>query len=180
MEPCCRRQEASRGHLRCHRLSFLAASSFFRLGGYALFAGTPTVDLPLCRRLGCSLSRPPSCAPFQPHPRHTTVPPRPCRHPEFSSSLTSSLGSGHHFFVALFHHDSGPVASWESRALPAAAPCSPHLGELLGEPLRSLRLYQAPPPLAYSFAPPHRDELITSLPPDLVKLLHSSPHLAFT
>ena len=40
---------------------------FFRPGGYALFAGTPTVDLPLRRRLGLSLSRPPSCAPFQPH-----------------------------------------------------------------------------------------------------------------
>ena len=106
---------------------------------------------------------------------------RRCCLPEFSTSLTPhSLGSGYHFFVAPFHRDSRPSASWESRALPAAAPRGHLLGELLGEPLRYLPLYQAPPPLAYSFAPPRRDELITSLPPGLVKLLRSSSHLVFT
>ena len=70
-------------------------------------------------------------------------PPRHCRHSEFLSSLTSSLGSSHPFFVTLFHCDSRLLVSWESRALPAAAPCGHLLGELLGEPLRSLRLHQA-------------------------------------
>ena len=72
------------------------------------------------------------------------------------------------FFVTLFHRDSGPSVSLESRALPAATPCGHLLGELLGEPLRSLRLYQAPPLLAYSFAPPRLDELLTSTLPGLI------------
>ena len=146
------------------------------------FAGLSAAVPPLRRRGGRSLSWPPSCASSQPccrvHdcPSNAAVP-----LPEFYTSLTPhSLGSGYHFFVAPFHRDSRPSASWESRALPAAAPRGHLLGELLGEPLRYLPLYQAPPPLAYSFAPPRRDELITSLPPGLVKLLRSSPHLVFT
>ena len=117
-------------------------------------------------------------------------PPRRCRHPEFSSSLTSSLGSDSTIFFSR--------PSTLSRQRPVGVPgiSSPPscriMGALLGEPLRSLRLYQAPPPLAYSFAPPlsgrathlylawlHRDELPTSMLPGLVKtsLLVPTPSL---
>ena len=120
-----------------------------------------------------------------------TVPPRRCRHLEFSSSLTSSLGSGHHFFVALFHRDGGPSVPQESRALPAAAP----RGHLLRAARRAAAVstpLPGPPPLAYSFAPPlsgrathlylawlHWDELPTSMLPGLVKtsLLVPTPSL---
>ena len=67
----------------------------FVTGDCALFDGTFAAALPLHRRVGHSLSRPPSCAPSQPCRHvHDCPPPRRCRHPEFSSSLTSSLDSG--------------------------------------------------------------------------------------
>ena len=43
---------------------FLVSTAFFCLGTVRHFAGTPAVALPLRRRVGCSLSRPPSRAPF--------------------------------------------------------------------------------------------------------------------
>ena len=104
----------------------------------------------------------------------STPPPGPRLSRHAPVAIRSSLPASHlrwalviifslHCFIA-----TAGWRSWESRALPAAAPCGPHLGELLGEPLRSLRLYQAPPPLAYSFAPPRRDELLTSTLPGLI------------
>ena len=91
-------------------------------------------------------------------------PPRRCRHPEFSSSLTSSLGSGHRFFCYTVSSRRRPVG------VPgiSSPPSCRIMGALLGEPLRSLRLYQAPPPLAYSFAPPLWDEPLTSTLPGLI------------
>ena len=43
---------------------FLVSTAFFCLGTVRHFAGTPAVALPLRRRVGRSLSRPPSRAPF--------------------------------------------------------------------------------------------------------------------
>ena len=95
--PCCRRQAASRGHLCCHWLSFLAATVFFCLATVHCFAGLSAAVPLLHRCVGRLLSWPPNCALFQPSlpcPRLSTVQPRRCRHPEFSSSLISLLGSG--------------------------------------------------------------------------------------
>ena len=58
---------------------FLVSTAFFCLGTVRHFAGTPAVALPLRRRVGRSLSRPPSRAPFYPSrnahdcPHHAAV-----------------------------------------------------------------------------------------------------------
>ena len=82
--PCCRRQEASRGHLRCPWLPFLVATAVFltwRLCATSL--GCPRLTPPLRRALSESS---PSCAPFQPCRHiHGCSPPGitgfPCSHP---------------------------------------------------------------------------------------------------
>ena len=103
MEPCSRRQEALRRHLRSHQPSFLAAIAFFFcLATVHCFAGLSAAVLPLLRRVGRSLSRPPSRASFYPSRHVHDCSPRRCRHPEFSSSLISLLGSGYHFFAAFY------------------------------------------------------------------------------
>ena len=53
----------------------------FLPGDCALFAGTPAVDLPLCRRVCRTLSWPPSCALFQPSPRVHDCPATPLSPP---------------------------------------------------------------------------------------------------
>ena len=120
-------------------------SGVFLTGDCAPLRWGDCSEHPIRCRSGFRFSQPrkipntPPCLPTR------LFPPRRCRHPEFSSSLTSSLGSGHLFLVAPFHRDSRPSVYLESRALPAAASCSHLLGELLGEPLRSLRLHLAHP-----------------------------------
>ena len=61
--------------------------------------GTPAVDLPLRHRTGLLFH------PAAQHNNHTAMstrlfPPRRCRHPQFYSSLPSSLGSDSTFFFA--------------------------------------------------------------------------------
>ena len=63
--PCCRRQAASRGHLCCHWLSFLAATVFFCLATVHCFAGLSAAVPLLHRCVGRLLSWPPNCALFQ-------------------------------------------------------------------------------------------------------------------
>ena len=97
------------------------------------------------------------------------------------------------FFRGLLHfRDSGPSLSLESRALPAAAPCGHLLGDLLGEPLRFLRLYQAhrrlPTPLRHLVGTSHSPLPCLASSGRATHLyaawtrqpLHSSPHLVFT
>ena len=123
----------------------------------------------------------------------STPPPGPRLSPHAAVAIQSSPpASPFHwaliFFRGLLHFcDSRPSVSLESRAFPAAAPCSHLLGDLLGEPLRSLRLYQAhrrsPTPSRHlvgtsCLAWPPRDELPTSTLPGLVNLfLSSTPSL---
>ena len=135
------------------------SSCCFCLATVRYFAGTP-VALLFTAALASSL---PSRATHR--QVSTTVPPRRCRHPGFYSSLTSSLGSDSTIF-------SRPSTLSRQRAVGVPGISSPPscriMGALLGEPLRSLRLYQAPPPLAYSFAPPLWDEPLTSTLPGLI------------
>ena len=144
---------------------FLVSTAFFCLGTVRHFAGTPAVALPLRRRVGRSLSRPPSRAPFYPSrhahdcPRHAAVATR-------SSPPASPLRWAP--VIVFFCY----AVSSRRRPVGVAGISSPPscriMGALLGEPLRSLRLYQAPPPLAYSFAPPLWDEPLTSTLPGLI------------
>ena len=100
------------------------------------FAGLLAAVPPLRCHGGRSLSRPPSCALFQPsrcvHDCSATLlsPPEVLHQPH--SSLAGLWLS---FFRSILHlHDSRLSVSWESRALLAAAPWGHFLGELLGEP----------------------------------------------
>ena len=156
MDPCRCRQEPSSGHLRCHRRPFLVVTAFFCLATVPSSLGHPRWQLAELATQPRTLLTQPPC------PRLS--PPRRCRHPEFSSSLTSSLGSGHRFFCYTVSSRRRPVG------VPgiSSPPSCRIMGALLGEPLRSLRLYQAPPPLAYSFAPPLWDEPLTSTLPGLI------------
>ena len=118
----------------------------------------------------------------------TTVPP-----PEFYSSLPSSLGSDS--TICSRHSTlSRQQASvyLESGALPAAAPRGHLLRELIGEPLRSLRLYQAhrrsPTPSCHLVGTSYSPLLCLTSSGRAIHLsaawprqpLHSSPHLVFT
>ena len=188
VEPCRRRQEASRGHLRWHRLSFLAATAFFRPGGYALFAKTPTVDLPLRRRLGRSLSRPPSCAPFQPHRQAHDCPATPLSpsgvffQPHIFAGLRSSffrctvssrqraggvLGISSSPCCCSMRPSSGRAARRATAvSTPLPGPTAARLLLRATSSGRATHLY-----LAW----PHRDELSTSTLPGLVNL-STRPH----
>ena len=140
------------------------------------FAGISAVVPSLRPRVGRPLCRPPSCAAFHPRrqvhdcSRHSAVATR-------SSPPASPLRWAP--VIVFFCY----AVSSRRRPVGVAGISSPPscriMGVLLGEPLRSLRLYQAPPPLAYSFAPPRRDELPTSTLPGLVKtsLLVPTPSL---
>ena len=80
-------------------------------------------------------------------------PPRPCRHPEFSSSLTSSLGSG---LTTFSRHSafSRQQAVLGITGFPCSRPCGHLLGKLLGEQSRSSYLHMVCccwPCIAYTF-----------------------------
>ena len=182
MEPCRRRQEASRGHLRCHRLSCLAATGFFRPGGYALFAGTPTVDLPLRRRLGRSLSRPPSCVPFQPHRQAHDCPTKPMS-PTGVLHLFAGLWFNNFFAAFYTYATAGRRCTWNlkpsllshhgSAARRAAAVSTPLPGPTAARLL--LRATSVGRATHLYLAWPHRDELPTFTLPGLVNL-STRPH----
>ena len=91
VDPCRCRQEPSSGHLRCHRRPFLVVTAFFCLATVRSSLGHPRWPLAEQATQPRTLLTQPPC------PRLS--PPRRCRHPEFSSSLTSSLGSSHPFFL---------------------------------------------------------------------------------
>ena len=87
-------------------------------------------------------------------------PPRRCRHPEFSSSLTSSLGSDSTIFLR-------PSTLSRQRAVVvpgiSSSPCYRDMRPPSGRPARRAAAVSTPlpgpPPLAYFFGPPRQDEL---------------------
>ena len=162
MEQCRRCQEASRGHLRWHRLSFLAAMGFFCPGGYALFAGTPTVDLPLRPRLGRSLSRPPSCAPFQPHRQAHDCPATPL--------LPSGVLFQPHIFAGLRSSFFRCTVSLRQRAGGilgiSSSPCCCSMRPSSGRAARRAAVVSTPPPGPHRCSPtPSRHLCGTSYSP---------------
>ena len=116
-------------------------------------------------RDGCSLSNP-AAHPSNPAAMPTTVPATPLSPPGvlFQPHLFAGLRSSFFLLHCLIATARRPVG------VPgiSSPPSCRIMGALLGEPLRSLRLYQAPPPLAYSFAPPLWDEPLTSTLPGLI------------
>ena len=130
------------------------SSCCFCLATVRYFAGTP-VALLFAAALASSL---PSRATHR--QVSTTVPPRRCRHPGFYSSLTSSLGSDSTIF-------SRPSTLSRQRAVVvpgiSSSPCCRSMRPPSGRPARRAAAVSTPlpgpPPLAYSFAPPRRDEL---------------------
>ena len=126
---------------------------------------------PLRHRVGRSLSWPPSCAAFHPRRQVHDCPATPLSPPEFSTSLTLFAGLWFTAFSPFHLLATAGCRSLGNHWLSLQPPLRPHLlGELLGEPTRSsyLRLVPHWPRLAYSFAPPRRDELLTSTLPGLI------------
>ena len=115
---------------------FLAAAAFFCLATMRRFAGLSAAVPPLRRRVGRSLSLPPSCAPSQPCRRLHDCPSHAAVASQSSppASLLIRWALIQQFFRGLLHfRDSRPSVLLESRAHPAAALCGNLLGELLGQ-----------------------------------------------
>ena len=135
-------------------LPFLVATAFFSdLATVRHFAGMSAVVY--IAVLAALFAGRPAAQPSTHAARSTTVPPRRCCHPEFSTSLTLFAGLWFiHFSMAFCTFATAGVCVLGNHWLSLQPPLRPNLlGELLGEPTRSSYLHLVPrwPRLAYAF-----------------------------